>query len=310
MAKLFRLAARAAGLCVMTFPVPAQSNGTTATVPSQREADSLFLAGQFAPAADVYQAIVRRSPSNSAAWFRLGLSLERVSRRREAIDAFARAATSPIQQLGAELGLARQWAQLGNGDSGIVHLRIAAEHGADPASLDQQPALAPLRSRGDYAVVRQLAEDKRYPCRNVHTFDFWAGDFDAYPSLSTAATPGGQLHNTREYDGCVFIEHWMPIASSGLPGMSMSYYDSDRRAWRFIWNDDQNGSIQFVGGLHDGAMEFEGSTLNADGSRLLARNVLRPLAADTIRHTFSTSSDNGTTWTVQTDQLFVRRVKH
>jgi tetratricopeptide (TPR) repeat protein len=307
MAKLFRLATRAAGLWMITVPVAARGQGTTATVPSQREADSLFLAGQFAPAADVYQAIVRRTPSNNAAWFRLGLSLERLSRRQEAIGAFARAAASPIQQLGAELGLARQWAQLGNGDSGIVHLRIAAQLGADPASLEQQPALAPLRARADYGVVRQLAEEKRYPCRSVHTFDFWAGDFDAYPSLSTAAQPGGQLHNTREYDGCVFIEHWAPIASSGLPGMSMSYYDADQRVWRFIWNDDQNGSIQFIGDFRNGAMEFEGSSLNPDGSRLLARNVLRPVAADTIRHTFSTSSDNGKTWTPQTDQLFVRR---
>jgi len=309
MTNLFSLVTRACGLCLVGLPLVAQSKGTAATGVSQSQADSLFLAGQFAPAADIYGAIVRQVPSNNTAWFRLGLSLERLSRRQEAITAFARATASPIQRVGAELGLARQWAQLGNADSGIVHLRLAAEQGVDPALLDQQPALAPLRARADYGVVRQLAEDKRYPCRNVHTFDFWAGDFDAYPSLSTAAQPGGQLHNTREYDGCVFIEHWLPNASNGLPGMSMSYYDSEQRAWRFVWNDDQNGSIQFVGGFRDGAMQFEGSTLNGDGSRLLARNVLRPIAVDTIRHTFSTSSDNGTTWIVQTDQLFVRRVK-
>jgi hypothetical protein len=87
----------------------------------------------------------------------------------------------------------------------------------------------------------------------------------------------------------------------------MAYYDNDQQAWRFIWNDDNNGSIQFVGGFRNGAMEFEGSTKNPDGSRLLARNVLREIAPDTVRHTFSSSYDNGATWQVQTDQLFVRR---
>jgi hypothetical protein len=278
--------------------------GASAT---RARADSLFIGGKYQEAAQTYTALLGDDPSNEVAWYRLGLSLERLGKWREAIDAFEHVTSSPIQQANAEVGLARAWTQLGNGDSAITHLRKAAGYGVDPALIDRIPALAPLRSRPDYVVVRREAEEKRYPCRNVHTFDFWAGDFDAFVGLSGTGTPAGQLHNTREYEGCVLIERWVPGALGGPAGMSLSYYDPADKLWHFVWNDDSNGPIQFVGNYRDGAMEFEGSTLNADGSKLLARNVLRAVGPDTVRHTFSSSLDSGRTWVIQTDQYFVRR---
>lgn len=53
----------------------------------------------------------------------------------------------------------------------------------------------------------------RYPCENVHTFDFWVGDFDATPWNEPGTPSRGQLHNTREYDGCVILERWTGVCS-------------------------------------------------------------------------------------------------
>ena len=74
-----------------------------------------------------------------------------------------------------------------------------------------------------------------------------------------------------------------------------------------VWNDDDNRSNDFEGSYRDGAMRFEGWVLDADGKRLLARNVLENVAPDTIRHIYSTSVDGGKTWTVKSDGRFVRR---
>lgn len=156
------------------------------------------------------------------------------------------------------------------------------------------------------APRRAAAPDARYPCRAVHTFDFWAGDFDAKPWAQPDGPVAGQLHNTREYDGCVFVERWTPSDGDG-GGMSIVFYDVSRKTWRMIWNDDSNSSSDFEGSYRDGAMRFKGWKLDASGKRVLTSNVLQDVSPDLIRHIFSTSSDGGKTWVVRSDGRFVRR---
>lgn len=149
-------------------------------------------------------------------------------------------------------------------------------------------------------------EEIRYPCRSVHTFDFWVGDFEARPWNEPQNSPAtGRLHNTREYEGCVIVERWN--GTTGSAGMSMAFYDVNRKAWRMVWNSDGNSSNDFEGQYRDGAMRFEGWVLDAHGKRMLARNVLQNVSPDTIRHIYSTSSDDGKTWDVKSDGRFVRR---
>ena len=54
-------------------------------------------------------------------------------------------------------------------------------------------------------------------------------------------------------------------------------------------------------------MRFKGWILDSAGKRVLASNVLQNVSPDTIRHIYSTSSDNGKTWVVKSDGRFVRR---
>ena len=146
----------------------------------------------------------------------------------------------------------------------------------------------------------------RYPCRDVHTFDFWVGTFDARPWDQPESAPAtGQLRNTREYDGCVIVERW--TGANLLKGMSMSFYDVNRRVWRMVWVSDTGQSNDFEGSYRDGAMLFEGWILDDAGKKVLARNVLQNVSPGTIRHTYSTSADGGKTWVVRSDGRFVRR---
>jgi hypothetical protein len=152
---------------------------------------------------------------------------------------------------------------------------------------------------------QKTADDVRYPCRTDHTFDFWVGAFDATPWNQPTAAPTGQLHNTREYEGCVIVERWTSV--NGSAGMSMSFYDNNRHLWRMIWNSDSNQSNDLEGSYLDGAMRFTGWVLDSTGKRLLVTNVLQNVSPDVIRHIYSTSSDDGKTWNVRSDGRFVRR---
>lgn len=153
--------------------------------------------------------------------------------------------------------------------------------------------------------AKPAAVDSGHPCQAVHTFDFWVGDFDATPWKEPAAPVRGHLHNTREYEGCVIVERW--DGANGFHGMSMSFYDVNRRVWRMVWNGDDNQSNDFEGSYRDGAMRFEGWVLDAAGNRLLASNVLENVSPDTIRHIYSTSADGGKTWVIKSDGRFARR---
>jgi hypothetical protein len=156
------------------------------------------------------------------------------------------------------------------------------------------------------ARATKSADDARYPCRSVHTFDFWVGTFDAAPWNRPSAPATGQLHNTREYEGCVIVERW--TAANGSGGMSMSFYDVNRHVWRMVWNSDSNQSNDFEGSYENGAMRFHGWELDSAGNRILASNVLQNVSPDTIRHIYSTSADSGKTWVVRSDGRFVRRM--
>ncbi len=145
---------------------------------------------------------------------------------------------------------------------------------------------------------------KPHPCREIHTFDFWVGTFDARPWNQPDAPVRGQLRNTLEYDGCVIVEHWAGAQSSG---MSMSFYDVNRDAWRMIWIGDDGQSNDFEGSYSDGAMRFNGWVLDSNGKRILARNVLQNVSPGLIRHVYSTSPDGGKTWSVKSDGRFERR---
>lgn len=154
----------------------------------------------------------------------------------------------------------------------------------------------------------QTAENVRYPCRSVHTFDFWVGTFDAMPWDKPDAPSAGQLRNTREYDGCVFVERWTSANPQGNMGMSIVFYDTTRKTWRMIWNDDTNGSTDFDQGSYtDGAMRFTGWKVDPTGNRVMVSNVLENVSPGLIRHIFSISPDSGKTWKVLSDGRFVKR---
>jgi hypothetical protein len=51
-----------------------------------------------------------------------------------------------------------------------------------------------------------------------------------------------------EYEGCVIVERWMGKKSTG---MSTSFYDINRHAWRMVWVSDDGTSNDFEGTYRD-----------------------------------------------------------
>ncbi|MEO8029516.1 MAG: hypothetical protein ABJC74_13775 [Gemmatimonadota bacterium] len=276
--------------------------------PMMQHADSLFRAQQWAEAARAFESLAAGDSSNGLLWFRLGASLEPQKKFGEAAKAYQHAAGLGFQPMMVDLRLARVYSQNQEPDRALDQLRNAAKMGFPAALVDSEPGLAAIRSRPEYAAIVASAEGNRFPCRAVHDFDFWAGTFDVGAWSQPTVPPSGVAVNTRSYEGCVFVEQFSSKRPGGGGGMSMSFYDVNRRTWRMVWNDDNNSSNDFEGTVQAGVMHFLGWVLDPAGKRVLASNTIERMAADTMRQTYAISPDSGKSWVTQQSGRWVRRV--
>ena len=299
------------GSCLLAgvlAPPPAGAQQAPDNTPADvARADSLFRGGDMPGAASLYSALVRRDTANGVLWFKLGSSLEPQRRYRDAAVAYARSSSLGYLVLPSELRQARDYARLDDAEQALQHLKRASTFGFAGALIDSEPALASIRARPEYAAIREQAESVRFPCRSVHDFDFWAGTFDVGPWNQPNMPAGGLAVNTRSFEGCVFVEQFSSARPGGGHGMSMTFYDVNRHAWRMVWNDDSNGSNDFEGSVKDGVMHFLGWVLDPAGHKVMASNTIERISADTVRQTYALSADSGKTWQTQQSGRWVRR---
>lgn len=301
-----RLAAVFALCCASTMSAQAPTGAPAA--------DSAFARGDWTAALAGYRELVRRDSTTPAVWLRIGIAQHRLASYRDALTSLMRA-----RQLGAapslvEMQLARTNAQLGNATQALAHidsLVSAAGRGMHPRVVRDEPEFASLKSLSRFAQIVARADSLRYPCKSMpeaRQLDFWIGTWDVAPWNAPPGTPRGVAgFNDIQpiLEQCVVHENW--TGAGGGEGKSYNFFDISRRKWRQIWIADGGGSLDYSGEFRDGAMRFEGWTLNPLGVRLQQKLTLTPFGRDTVRQTFEVSADSGKTWTVTFDARYVRR---
>lgn len=154
-------------------------------------------------------------------------------------------------------------------------------------------------------LVAQEANDAER-CLDVaeaRQLDFWVGEWDVYD-------PGGRKVGEnvieRRLEGCLLLENW--TGAGGSSGQSMNFYDPNRRTWRQVWVSDLGNVLDYrKGEYRDGAMHFEGITIDEAGDTTLQKLVFHDVARDTVRQVFETSADGGETWNTTWVGIYVRR---
>lgn len=150
-----------------------------------------------------------------------------------------------------------------------------------------QDAPFPLESCTDSAVARQL--------------DFWVGDWQA---VGADGQPVGVNRVRKLHGGCVIEENWTS-AKSGVTGQSMNYVDPRDGRWKQVWFDSSGTLVTYDGELRDGAMRFEGQTVEADGTAVVARAVVEPVGGGRLHHAIEHSKDGGESWEVVFEATYV-----
>lgn len=106
-------------------------------------------------------------------------------------------------------------------------------------------------------------------------------------------------------NGCLMLENW--TGGSGGAGKSMNYYDPSDDHWKQVWVDASGGNITFTGTFRDGAMHFEGVSVQADGSTSMMKMTFTPLEDGRVRQYIEESKDDGATWNVWFDGYYSKQ---
>ena len=165
----------------------------------------------------------------------------------------------------------------------------ATAHGQSTAAgAENQPAPPPSCEQNEHA--RQL--------------DFWLGHWHVFHPETGEKQGDNRIESL--LGGCLLLENW--TGARGMRGKSMNTYDRGRGTWRQLWVADNGNVLDYTAGeLRDGAMHFSGVSFSPEGDSVLQRLIFEPVAPDTVRQTFRSSTDGGSTWETTWVGIYVRQ---
>jgi tetratricopeptide (TPR) repeat protein len=273
---------------------------------SMDEANAFFQAKDWANAAKAFEAITKKEPANFQAWNQLGATLLALNKYDQAAAAYEKAvainSSSPIPQY----NLACAYARLNDKDKAFEALNKIASKGffqpeqfsgdADLASLHDDPRFKELLSQAQKAV-RPCTASPEY-----RQFDFWIGEWEVQ---TASGQPAGKSSVQLILGDCVIFENW--TGALGMNGKSFNIYNATRRQWQQTWVNDRGISTEFAGEFKNDRMEFLVEQVGPDANKQLRRMTLFNLDPDRVRQLGEISTDEGKTWSVQYDLLYLRK---
>ena len=129
-------------------------------------------------------------------------------------------------------------------------------------------------------------------------FDFWLGEW----GVTVRGQPTGTSVISSREKGCLIYEQWTD--RRGGTGQSMNFYDRTDGKWHQVWVASNGSVLRLSGGLENGALAYSSEAKRPDGTRVLHRLVFTPNPDGTVRQHWTTSTDDGKTWTDAFDALY------
>jgi hypothetical protein len=134
----------------------------------------------------------------------------------------------------------------------------------------------------------------------LHQFDFWIGDWDAFDA-DDPRTPIARTRITTIASGCAI--HELYEQSDGLIGDSILAFDPLQRAWQQTWVTNRGSLMVVSGRLVDGALVLEGEMHVANGTSLRQRITWKS-EGEAVRESATISRDGGRSWQQAFDVVF------
>ena len=186
-----------------------QQQPASAVSQTASDAATAYDGKDWAKSARLYAQIVQTAP-NPRAWYRLGVSLNKMGENDKAIEAFEKGRALGLPPQFAEYGIAVVFASKKDKEKAFEHLDKAAQNGlSQPDQLSADPDLADLRSDARFAKILEEVTRNQKPCANTtenRHFDFWLGEWRVV--TTQGETPAGDSKIELILGDCVIQENW------------------------------------------------------------------------------------------------------
>lgn len=133
-----------------------------------------------------------------------------------------------------------------------------------------------------------------------HQFDFWVGNWAV---TTKDGRPAGKDLVTRDYDGCVVIEHWR--GAHGTNGEALNTFLPDSNQWQQTWTDNTGLTLFLVGKMQGKSMVLSQNHF-VNGKQTIDRVAWTPLPDGRVREYWDESTDTGAHWKQVFDGYFKR----
>ncbi len=266
------------------------------------EANQYFSDQDWAKAASLYQAVLDKNPKIGSAWHHLGYCLHVLGKLDEAIVAHQKASEFPrFRNLGL-YNLACAYALKKDKDKAFAYLEKAIEAGFQSKQfLETDSDLDLLRNDERFAELIKktlkvtLAEASQQ-------LDFWIGEWEV---SSQQGTKLGTSLVAKKDKGKAISETW--LATGGSSGTSLLYFDPSEKKWHLVCVMDQGEIFRGSGSIQERTLSMEGDHIRGDGSKGRFKLTLLRQDQDKIRYSIEVSSDDGKTWRLAHDAVYVRK---
>ena len=161
-------------------------------------------------------------------------------------------------------------------------------------------AALPAQSPSPTAPTARAPVPAACQAPEVHQFDFWIGDWDAFEDDDTR-TPIARTRITAIAAGCAI--HELYEQSDGLIGDSILAFDPVQRAWQQTWVTNRGSLMVVTGRLVEGALVLEGDMHAANGTSLRQR-ITWTKQGEAVREAAIVSRDGGKSWQQAFDVAF------
>ena len=288
--------------------------------PTLQEVNNAMDSEDFGLVEELCREIVAADSSNAQAWFLLGYGLHAQGELDEAVLVHLKATTfEQTAPLGFyNLGCAH--ALKGNTDQAFKALEKAVTLGiANPQQYSGDTDLTALQSDARWGELIKSMQPRlsSQPAAKeapkaagdplASALHFWVGEWDCY-SAKDGRLVGRNVLEFRA-GGRAIHESWVSEGDS-YAGESWTHFDPRSGTWKQIWTGANGDLAEFESDPEsdlDGP-SFAGSAFEAAQSRTEMRRMhVRPIGDGRLRHTGTASSDDGETWVVKYDLIYVPR---
>jgi|ERR1700730_5983249 len=302
----------AIAILVFAWPAaaaPARPQQAASDDQAASEAASAYDKKEWAKSVKLYRQIVSTGPS-ARAWYRLGVSLNKVGENDKAIEAFEKGRALGLPTQYVEYGLTVVFLAKKDKEKAFEHLEKAAANGlGQPEQLSADPDLVDLKSDPRFAKILEQVAHNQKPCAFApenRQFDFWLGEWNVV--TTQAESPAGESKIELILGDCVVQENWTSAGNIGYSGKSYNIYNTALKRWEQYWVDNAAGNIFFYGGLKDGVMDYWTDEVpQPDGKKLKRHLQFISINSDTVRQFSRGSNDDGKTWFVEYDFTYHRK---